>query len=67
MSALAPFADLTQPPCDVPQVPLAAVSRCRNAQPNLLDHLVGVLQERLRDREAECFRGLEIDDELELA
>src|SRR5262245_725231 len=30
------------------------------------DHLVGALEERLGDGEAERFRGLEIDDELEL-
>src|SRR5713101_555337 len=32
----------------------------------LLDHLVGPLQERRRDRQAEGLRGLEVDDQLEL-
>src|ERR1700687_582238 len=31
----------------------------------LLDHLVGADQERLREGEAECFRGLEIHHQLE--
>src|SRR6516225_11154644 len=30
------------------------------------DHLVGSLKERFRDRKAECLRGLEVDDQLEL-
>src|SRR5687768_15533096 len=31
-----------------------------------LDHLIGPRQQRRRDGEAERFRGLEVDDELEL-
>jgi hypothetical protein len=31
----------------------------------LFDHLIGALQERLRDGEAKRLRGLEIDDQLE--
>src|SRR5712692_9313803 len=34
--------------------------------PSLLDHLIGPLQERRRDREAEGLGGLEVDHELEL-
>ena len=33
--------------------------------PLLFDHLIGALQERLRDGEAERLGGLEIDDQLE--
>jgi len=32
-----------------------------------LDHLVGELQERLRDGEAKRLRGLEVDDQLEFS
>jgi len=32
----------------------------------LLDDLVRPLQQRLRDRQTECFGGLQIDDQLEL-
>src|SRR5229473_4613900 len=32
----------------------------------LLDHLIGPLQERWRDRQAEGLSGLEVDDQLEL-
>jgi hypothetical protein len=32
----------------------------------LLDHLIRPLQERLGDRQAEGFRGLEVDHQLEL-
>jgi hypothetical protein len=32
----------------------------------LFDHLVRPLQERRRDRQAECLGGLEVDDQLEL-
>jgi len=32
----------------------------------LLDHVVRLEKQRLRDRDAERFRGLQIDDELEL-
>lgn len=31
-----------------------------------LDHLIGPEQERLGDRQAECPRGLEVDDQLVL-
>jgi hypothetical protein len=44
-------------------------SPCRRAiQSGLvasLDHLVGAGEDRLRDRQAERFRGLQVDDELE--
>src|SRR2546422_952071 len=33
---------------------------------SLLDDLVRPLEQRLRDRQAECFGGLEVDDQLEL-
>jgi hypothetical protein len=32
----------------------------------LFDHLVGAIEQRLRDRETKCFRGLEVDDQLDL-
>ena len=35
------------------------------AEPNLLDHLVGVQQHRLRDGQPHRFRGLEVDYKLE--
>ena len=33
---------------------------------SLLDHTIGPEQERRGNREAQCLRGLQIDDELEL-
>jgi hypothetical protein len=30
--------------------------------PGLLDHLIGAHEERIGHREAECFRGFEVDD-----
>jgi hypothetical protein len=37
------------------------------AQPILraLDHFVGAHEKRFRDRESECFRGGEVDDQIE--
>jgi hypothetical protein len=34
--------------------------------PDLLDYLVRPRQQRRRDRQAECLRGIEVDDQLEL-
>jgi hypothetical protein len=48
------------------QEPTYAVQQNDVLVARLLDHLVGVLEERLRDSEAQCFRCLEIDNEFEL-
>src|SRR5262249_46717990 len=52
---------------DVPTVP--SISRRRNARRSIslcsLDDLVGSDEEGLRNRQAESFRGLEVDDQLE--
>jgi hypothetical protein len=32
---------------------------------SLFDHVVGAQQKRFRDRQPECFRDLEVDDQLE--
>src|ERR1700752_3046130 len=42
---------------------LVSCIRVCSAHGNSLDHLVGRLQEWLRDGEAKCLRSLEIDDE----
>ena len=47
--------------------PAAAIGRSRKETlPRLLDHVVRAQQQRLRDRESERSRGLEVDHELEL-
>src|SRR5207245_7615768 len=47
--------------------PAAAIGRSRKETlPRLLDHVVCAQQQRLRDRESERYRGLEVDHELEL-
>src|SRR5262245_6796132 len=48
----------------IPVESMTAVSsmRVRAAHGNSFDHLVGVLQERLRDGEAKRLRCLEVDD-----
>src|SRR5215510_955311 len=58
MSALPPEADMCGAPAHVRYGPKADIA-------TLFDHLVCAQQERLRDREADFFRGLEIEDELE--
>ena len=55
MSALPPKADIDPSASDVRFVPKADIIS--------FDHLVGCLQEWLRDGEAKRLRGLEIDDE----
>src|SRR5262249_5116867 len=65
------FAPKADKQADVSLSPLCARTGREHMQQTmcatrLLDHLVGVLQKRLRDSEAERFRRLEVDDQLEL-
>jgi hypothetical protein len=64
MSALLPKADIDERDRHVRFVPKADILRC-GGEPSLFDHLVGCLQEWLRDGEAKRLRSLEIDDQLE--
>src|SRR5215475_10275888 len=45
---------------------LVSCIRVRSAHGNSFDHLVGEQKERFRDREPKCFRGLEVDSQVEL-
>src|SRR5712664_3381681 len=58
-SALPPTADIPESGCDVRKVPLPEVV-------NLFDHLIGAGEQRRWHFEAELFRSLEIDTQLEL-
>src|SRR5262245_41880719 len=58
MSALSPKADIRQREWNVRYGPEADIA-------TLFNHLVCAQQERGRDREADFFRGFEIEDELE--
>src|SRR6266851_10531837 len=52
-------------PATIPQAVATAMPGAR-ALPYSLDDLIGPQEERLRDRQAERLRGLEVDDQLEL-
>ena len=59
MSALPPKADICSALGDVCFVPIADMI-------NLIDHLVGAVEQRPRNSDPERFGGLEIDRQLEL-
>ena len=65
MSALPPKADIGSTCQDVRFVPKADIPRRSEGRMSLFDHLVGVDDKRLRNREAECLRSLEIQNQLE--
>jgi hypothetical protein len=58
MSALPPKADSRPPSRKVRFGPISDIG-------GLLDHLVGAVEKRERDRQAECLSGLEIDDQFD--
>jgi hypothetical protein len=63
MSALHPKADIVGRQFDVRFVPKA--DSCTAAKRTLFDHLVGDGEQARGYRKAECFGGLEIDDQFE--
>src|SRR5262249_22253558 len=70
LSALPAIADGKQTSQDFRKVPKAVVSRCSNASvqkgPDLLDHLVGADQYRVRNLASDRLCRLEVDHELKL-
>jgi hypothetical protein len=65
MSAMPPIATKAVSHIETSLCANSDLTRC-SKKGQLLDHLVGLLQERLRDCEAERFHGLEVHDQLEL-